>query len=406
MSEEGSRDANIAKGCLSTFAFLIFVAIFVGSAFTNSTSRDSTDRSSVRWNDYDVTIDVREDGTIHVVENQKVAFRGTFRTGFAEIPMEHLESISNVAVAVEPGPRDLDNNGLIDRDEALMSREPVTSVQISSTSLVGPNEFRAFEDGDVYRIDYGFDPTNQSRPSYSRLEPESRRIVLEYDVSGAIRDYPEAAEPWQQLHWMAISDLVTEIADIDGASVTINLPEDVPAADMAWAPEPDEVSGNQLVWRMGKMGEGDDFDVQVAFPAITSATAPAWQQAADAHDAEIEASANRRSLASLMLLGAGVLVVVGGGLALLYAWYTSVNERVPGLVPDILPEPPEDLPAALVGALVDEQVNPRDIAAAIMDLDARDIVRIEAASAESGAQSQYDITLLQPIETALPYEQV
>lgn len=403
MSDGGDRETNIAKGCLSSLAFLIFIAIFVGSAFNNKSPSGSSDRSSVRWNEYAITIDVRQDGTIHVTEDQEVAFRGRFSQGYAEIPMERIESISNVAVQVQQGPEDVDENGMISSEEAARPRQMTVATEVPHGSSMGPGEYRAIEQSGEFRIDYGFEPTAQNR---LRTKGETRRIVLEYDVSGVIRDYPDAAEPWQQLHWMAIANEVTEIADIDSATVTINLPEEVPADELAWAPEPDEVSGNQLVWHRSAMKEGDDFDVQVAFPSMTAAIAPSWQPAADARDAAIEDAGKRRSLASLLMIGAGVLVVVGGGLGLLYAWYTRIHETVPGLVPEILPEPPGDLPAALVGALVDEQVNPRDIAAAIMDLDHRGIIRIAPAEPGSGGHSQYAITLLQPIENALPYEQI
>lgn len=404
MSEGDDRDANIAKGCLSTLGILIFIVIVLAGALGNTSPSGSSSKSSVRWNEYAVTIDVRSDGTIHVTEDQEVAFRGRFSQGYAEIPMDRIEGISNVSVQVEHGPKDRDNNGIIDSNEAALPRQMTTATETSSRSSVGPGEYRAIEQGGEYRIDYGFDPTASSR--YSTASAETRRIVLEYDASGVIRDYPDAAEPWQQLHWMAIADEVTEIAEIDSATVTINLPEDVPVDALAWAPEPDTVSGSQLVWHRSRMTEGDSFDVQVAFPAITDASSPAWQAAADARDAKIEDAGNRRALASLLLIGAGVLVVVGGGLGLLYAWYSRIHEAVPGLVPDILPEPPDDLPAALVGALVDEQVNPRDIAAAIMDLDYRGIVNIAKAEPGTGGRSHYAITLEQPIESALPHEQV
>lgn len=404
MSEASDRDENIAKGCLNTSVFLVAILIIVGMALGNRSAGDGADRSAIRWDRYDVTIDVREDGTIHVTEDQQVTFRGTFRAGYAEIPMERIDAISNVSVAVQKGPEDVNGDRLISDDEARRQRKMVTASEILPGSRVGPGEFATREEGANFRIDYGFDPTGRFRlPTSGR---ESRDIVLEYDAAGVIRDYPDAAEPWQQVHWMAISGEVTDIADIGSSTVTLILPREVPAAELAWSPEPDSVSGNRIVWHRDGLTRGDEFDVQVAFPAMTAATAPGWQPAADARDATIESAQNRHALASLLLLGAGVLVIVGGGIGLLYAWYARVHETVPGPVPDILPEPPDDLPAALVGSLVDEQVNPRDIAAAIMDLNHRGFVQIVSAAPGSGSRSRYAIQLAQPIELALPYEQV
>jgi uncharacterized membrane protein YgcG len=83
---------------------------------------------------------------------------------------------------------------------------------------------------------------------------------------------------------------------------------------------------------------------------------------------------------------------------------------VAGLVPEIVSDPPDDLPAGLVGALVDEQVHPRDIAATILDLDRRGILRIKptdgATGRSFGSNARYALELLQPVKSALPYEQV
>lgn len=411
MSDSGNRDENIAKGCLSTLAFLVFIAILIGSMASSSNSGGgSSSAKSVTWETYDVIIDVQDDGTLHVTEQQDVTFNGSFSQGYANIPLDRVESIDNVRVTTEGQPRDIDGNGYLASEELEYPGPMMEGRQVEGQYReLAPGEFTVIEQQGELRIDYAFESTRGSSGIYAS-GPQTRTIKLEYDVSGAIRDYPEAAEPWQQVHWMAISSEVTEIAEIRAASVVVNLPESVPVETLAFAPEPDSVTGNRLEWSKRDMGEGDSFDAQVAFPAITAATAPSWQIAADQHDADIEAAENRQSLASLMLIGAGILVVVGGGLALLYAWYTRIHESVPGLVPDILPEPPGDLPAGLVGALVDEQVNPRDIAATIMDLGRRGIVRIKPNEGQDkrvyGGHPRYALELVQPISAALPYEQV
>ncbi len=410
---EADRDENIARGCLTTFVVGI-VAIFVLFAMTNSGTSNSGSRQSsdsVVWNVYDVTLDIGADGVIHVTERQEVRFDGVFSQGYAVIPMDRIESIDNVRITVEGAPQDLNNNKLLDRDEATRPGPMLTATQVydrSPFNKLDPNTFHVQEGENDFRIDYGFEPTGGG-VVYTGGYPQVRTVVLEYDVTGVIRDYPEAEEPWQQVHWMAISSEVTDIARVREATVTINLPEAVPVEDLAYAPEPQTVEGSHLVWTRENMGEGDFFDAQVAFPAITSATAPAWQPEADARDASIEERENRQSLAGLLLIGAGILTVVGGGLGILYAWFTRVREVVPGVVPDQLYEPPDDLPAGLVGALVDEEVNPRDIAATILDLHHREIVRISEVQAGDErprfARPEREIELLRPLSYADPFEQ-
>ena len=48
-----------------------------------------------------------------------------------------------------------------------------------------------------------------------------------------------------------------------------------------------------------------------------------------------------------------------------------------GLIADYLPEPPSDLPAGMVGTLVDESADMQDILASILDLARRGVLEIE-----------------------------
>ncbi|HVL24054.1 MAG TPA: DUF2207 domain-containing protein [Thermomicrobiales bacterium] len=408
---DDSREVNILKGVLNLAVVLVAIAIIVGTALGNSGSGDSDgDASGVVWEIYDVAIDVREDGTLHVTERQDVRFDGDFSEGFVTIPLDRVGSIDNVQVTTEGRPEDLDGNSILTSDELDRDGELMTSRQVSTAMYDGEaGTHHVTEENGELVIEYGFEPTGSATMSYLSGS-QVRTIVLEYDVAGAIRDYPDAAEPWQQLHWLAISKDVTGIADIRSASVTVTLPEDVPVEELAYAPEPEEVSTNMLTWPSRSMGEGDAFDVQVAFPAITAATTPDWQPAADAHDAAAEDRDNQKALGSVLLIAAGVLAAVGGGLCLLYAWYTRIREPAARPEMDIITAPPADLPAGLVGALVDEAVQPRDVAAIVMDLDRRGVIRIVENTGQEngrfGGHPRYAVELKEPIASAQPYEQV
>jgi hypothetical protein len=344
--------------------------------------------TDIAWDTYDVTIDVREDGSIHVTESQEIQFDGRYTVGFAEIPMERIESIDNVSVTVEEGvARESD------APVSVLTEEPqgdlIKARQMAWTGWdEQPNTFRAEQDGGMYVIEYAFDATPRYS-GYSGLddfENGTRTIVLEYDAYGVIRDYPDAEEPWQQIHWMGISRDVTSIAPVRNASVTVNLPVDVPAEDLVVAPEPDSQSGSTIVWTRSAMDEGDAFDVQAAFPTITDATSPSWQEAADARDASIEGREQRRNAGQLMLILAGIAILVGGALAILYAWYRGIREPHVGPVHETVTHPPGELPGVLVGSLMDESVDPRDIAAGVLDLDRQGIITIrqgEATETES-----------------------
>lgn len=407
-----SREANIALGAVRLVMIGVGILIWIGVMTGGPSDNSSESSDSIVWDTYDVEIDVREDGSLHVAEHQDVTFDGSFSKGYAEIPLDRVESIDNFQITTE---------GRVDRDDSSTTYPGTSSSGIErdgemhDSEEVDPedfhgeaNTFAVQEIDGRLRVDYAFESTSGPYSYFS--EEQTRTIFLEYDVYGAIRDYPDAEEPWQQVHWLAISDEVLEVADIRQATVTLNLPEDVPADQLGPFPEPEMMSATRIDWPARELSEGDSYDVQVRFPAMTAATAPQWQEAADQYDAAVEDGQNRDALASVMLIGAGILTVVAGGLFLLYSWFTRIRESYTGLVADILSEAPDDLPAGLVGALVDEQVHPSDVAAVIFDLDRRGIVKIQENEGQSGSRfgsvARYTIALQKPIEEALPHEQV
>ncbi len=59
----------------------------------------SAQGQTLHWDRYDVIIDLHEDGTFTVTEEQHINFTsGTFREGFAVIPLDRVEDISNIQV--------------------------------------------------------------------------------------------------------------------------------------------------------------------------------------------------------------------------------------------------------------------------------------------------------------------
>jgi hypothetical protein len=235
---------------------------------------------------------------------------------------------------------------------------------------------------------------------------------VEYDVDGAIQSYPDEPEPWQELQWAAISRDVTDIANVQDASVTVNFPEDVAEDQIDTDIPPTRVGTSSVTWSESFLTEGDALDIWLTFPPISSAEAPAWQVRADEQEASRVAAEERSAVAGTMLFAAGLLLVVGGGLAVLITWFTRGRDPQVGLIADIIPEPPDDLPAGLVGALVDEAIHPRDVVAMVLDLDRRGVIEIKDSMDDGttpigfGADKRFSLTLTQSIETARPYERV
>ncbi|HEU0165420.1 MAG TPA: DUF2207 domain-containing protein, partial [Thermomicrobiales bacterium] len=205
---------------------------------------------TVTWKNYDVTIDVQQNGDYHVSERQIVEFDGQFSHGFADLDLANLNSIDNVKVAVAN----------------TTSATPLASTFVDSSDYDEESgTYTTQQTGGSLEVDYGFDSTDY-------FGSEERLIVLEYDVSGALRVYPDLVPPNQMLWFTAITKDVTDIANIDQASVTINLPKAVDAADIVANPVSPTTKGQSYTWTKSDMTKGYDFEVRLQFPQITTAT--------------------------------------------------------------------------------------------------------------------------------------
>ena len=71
------------------------------------------------------------------------------------------------------------------------------------------------------------------------------------------------------------------------------------------------------------------------------------------------------------------LLIIGGPVLLYLWWYRKGRDHPVGLVADYLPEPPSDLPAGMVGTLIDESADMQDILATVLDLARRGALTIK-----------------------------
>jgi hypothetical protein len=217
---------------------------------------EATPEAAVRWERYDVTLDVGPDGAIAVTEAQVVAFRGTFGKGFANIPLREGERIDDVRLSVGVG--------------ANSTPEPLRQVPVDRyREDVGTFTFA--ERQDVVEIDYAFEPTRQGDDAGAN----TRLIVLRYTIHGAIRAVGTAGAPQQEIWWTAISADVTTLAPVRQASVSISLPEAVPIGEASAEPTWDEADGQVFTWRAATLGSGDALEVRLRFPAIIGEATPA-----------------------------------------------------------------------------------------------------------------------------------
>ncbi len=325
------------RSVVHVVSLLVLVSLLISAAASPAYAQDR----SLYWGSYDVVITVQPDGCFRVVETQELVFTaGTFRFGNRTIPTEFTSGIDNVRVS------ELD--GEVYRRSA--SGEPFT--------------FDVTQSGGDINIRYNFPPTSDA----------SRTIVIEYTVCGGLLYYPDG----DQLVWQAVPS--NSAFPIQNASVTVRLPDGV-TIDNYDATGPagtatliDNNQGVRFVASEPIRAGGRNFAVRVQWPSGLVAGQPAaWQVAMDRQD-QIEPIAN------LGVLALTIFVLVIGLLGLYLLWYSKGRDAPVKLPAEWIPEPPSDLPAGMVGTLIDEHADTKDVMATLVDLARRGVLAIQEES--------------------------
>jgi uncharacterized membrane protein YgcG len=379
--------AHHRYGVLRVPGLSVFVLIVLAFALGYPLHAEAQFARSVVWDRYDVTLDLNPDGSYHVVERQVVDFEGgPFSSGFADIPMGRIDAIENVVV------REVTPQGTV-----------TYQASTCCDNWLSPGQYTWSRRGGFMSVRWGFRSTSD----------QTRTFLLEYDVIGALRVYRENVPPVQQIWWTAIGKEATEVAPVRAASVTINLPEAVDSVDVVMSVDDVKVDPTQLsqytrdgrtwTWSKQDLTKGDEFIVRLEFPPIVQAAPPRWQQADDERRRKAEQAEERRAVLNSMFLGAGLLGLVGGGLAVYGLWYLRGRDPHVGIMADFLPQPPDDLPPGAAGALIDEVVHERDIVATLVDLSRRGVIEMSAKEA-AGLGTDVQVKLVDPTVALAPFE--
>lgn len=299
---------------------------------------------SVVWENWDVdifNIDMVEN-TFDVRENYNVQFSGTFRFGTAVIELTNLDEIRNIRVY-----------------------EDGRALQISCSEAPGTYCVQRVSEG-VSVVYYFYQPITNAK----------QRFTIEYTVAGALRVY----EGGDQLWWTAIPDEHFGFP-IMRSTVTVTLPEgyaprpDIDPVETYGAPTDITIQGNTVTaTNTQRIGGNESLEIRVQFPHNPDALKPAWQ---DAFDRRQEFEENVKPLIDLGLIALSLVLAIGGPLGVYGLWHTRGRDPKIGPVPKYLTEPPTSLPPAVVGTLVDEKADLRDILSTLIDLGRRGYLVIE-----------------------------
>src|SRR5215216_2659480 len=371
MNRERSRASAVA------WVLALLVLALSSLAGLPSIVQAQADRSVV-WDQIDETVELREDSSFHVTERDRIDFiGGPFRSGFREIPKARIDAIDNVRAGEVTGD----------------SVQPYRYVSPGDFSADVPNTYTFREVGPTLRIEWSF-PRTTSQP---------RVFQIDYDALGALRVYNDAEPPYQQISWIGVGEEITKSAPVNNAILRFVLPRSVDPGRTfiqgpgSQRPEDHTTDGKTWTWMANNLSQGDSLEAGLQFEPLVLATEPSWQAASDRQEQQQAERAAMGGRLNLLFLGLGLLIAIGGPVVVLAVWWTRGRDPEVGPVAEFVPDPPDNLPPGVIGALMDEQVDQRDIVATLVDLGQRGVLRIDRTEGGGifGRGGDFTLTALQ-----------
>lgn len=361
------KKASLRPKWLGILALLLFL-------FLATSQRSHAQSKTFYWERFDVDISVLENGALRIVETQTLSFSGdTFSFGFRGVPVGNNGN----------------NDGIVDIS---VSEGGVTYSQSGSNQ---PQTFEVKRESGEEVITWYFEPT-VGRHTYT----------ISYTVLGGVRVGTMDEGSGDQVFWKPMpTDLP---ARIGGGTVTLRFPEGIQPQQFTGTTDflvaayidGDEDSyinidvsegGRTIIYSLDRwLIPGQVLEIRAQFPhGLLAIPTPEWQSR--------EQNGDRIGLAILVI---ALLVTVGGPLLVLMLWYLRGRDPEMGIVvPDYLSEPPSDLPPGIVGTLVDEKADMRDIISTLIDLARRGYLTIEEEKNNHIFHRVYtDATGLRPYE--------
>lgn len=303
----------------------------------------------------DADITINPDGSVEVVETWEVRFHGgPFRFAFREIPGDKVSAITVQGVSENGTP-------------------------FKSGSREEPGTYKVEANASNRTLTWYFTPA----------ENETRVFELRYVLKDALRIYEDGDQFW----WKFIE--ADRSYPIESSRVRIKLPGAFDPNEILAAAylNGDETSGARVLddgtleFEGGPFPAGTEWELRAQFPhGVVTQPLQRWQEADD-RIASAEEQSDRVLFFSLF---ASFLVLIGGGLGLLLVWYLIGRDPPTALAAEHLPAPPDALPPALVGALLDERADVHDVLSTLVDWARRGLIRIEERARGAATASPDD----------------
>lgn len=325
------------------------------------------------WDFINVDIAVNSDGSFTVAETQRYVFtQGTFQHGYRAIPLDKVDSITDVSV--------------------WEGNTPYKAVRSQAEGGYTTSE----TDGNL-AIDWWFSPTSRT----------ARTFVLKYTVRGGLRIYSGG----DQLCWKAV--FADRAKAVRSSTVSIKLPSGLDPAQFVTASYSTQatarvVDAQNVIFTSGTVNANTELEIRLQFQhGVIKTSPPAWQAAADAAAAREEQLKPWKDFFNVIGALLAILIPLISALGLYVIWYMRGRDKTVGLVADYLAQPPSNLPAGVVGTLIDERADMKDIIASLVDLARRGVLKITDSTGKGffGASHTFTFTWLGPGSQKLrPYE--
>lgn len=336
--QRGRRGAVAAAVWLLPLLLVTASLLFAPNAFAQQDKSFHNDR-------YDSNIAVNPDGSLDIKETLVYVYNGSYHLGSRFWDTSKLNDITNIQVSELQG------------NQEVPYRQ---GTYIESGSGGGtPGTFGVADTASNQKsVSWVYNYT-----SYG----DTKTFLIRYHVDGAIRVYSDH----DQFDWYAVPPEWS--GPINSSRVQVTFPQGFNASslqpgDTAQIPVNAEVSksGNTITWSYSGNLQASGFEVGAKIPpGIMTATAPSWQAGVDAQE---NYNIKIRPAVNLAVLFLSFLIAVGGILLVVMHWYTKGRDKPVKMFSDYITEPPSNLPPGLVGTLIDESADVRDVIATVVDL--------------------------------------
>jgi uncharacterized protein (TIGR04222 family) len=293
-----------------TAALLVAVALIVLLA-----PAATAQAKSWQINNMDVSLDVQQNSDVLVNENVTFAFQGPFTYVTRAIPLQNVDSITNIGVS---------QNG------------------VALPKGTGPGTYQTYTQSGYLVIKVNF-----------VLADTTATWTFSYRVTGAIQYFDQGDE----LRWY-VFDAVTPVP-ILAVTATVKLPDSVPQEKMSAAIETGtsvqhdvtSPAASTLVYTGKDVPPYTKFWIVAGFPK--GVVAFPW---------------TIRRIGAFVVPKAAVALPVFILLGMLLLWRRRGRDDPQAVYARYVTAPPSDLPPGLAGALIDEKVDVKEVTATIVDL--------------------------------------